>query len=94
MTTKNKPSKRGVHFTSPNCIWKMSVVCGLHLQTYTKEEVNQTSAVCKKNYVFLVVLDGGGKWVVAVNGGGGGGGGRLWLVGGSGSGRWGLVDSG
>ncbi|MFS7991923.1 hypothetical protein Hanom_Chr12g01076321 [Helianthus anomalus] len=37
---------------------KMSAVCALHLQTSVAEEVDQTSAVCKKKTVcFLTFAD-------------------------------------
>ncbi|MFS7907671.1 hypothetical protein Hanom_Chr01g00074061 [Helianthus anomalus] len=58
---------------------KMYAVCGPHLQTYVEEEVDQTSAVCKKKSVcFLMYVDFKNKlmvvyerwwWVVVVDGG-------------------------
>ncbi|MFS7896837.1 hypothetical protein Hanom_Chr00s005946g01731461 [Helianthus anomalus] len=33
---------------------KMSIVCGPHLQTSVEEELDQTSAVCKKKVVCFV----------------------------------------
>ncbi|KAK1420777.1 hypothetical protein QVD17_22632 [Tagetes erecta] len=64
----------------------MSAVCGPHLQTSAEEEVDQTSAVCKKKTVLAAAREEDGGVTAAGKGGGGataagkGGGGATALV--------------